>query len=269
MNRTKYKVAMIGAGGRMGKAIVQVLSHSENMVLSYAIEKKDSILIGMDSGLNSGLKDNHVPYTFDIEESISNSDISIDFSSHYSTEEVINSAVKFQKPIVIGCTGHTEDQNKLIKQASEKIPIIHSPNMSVGVNLLFKLVELASKALGDRYDVELLDIHHRHKKDAPSGTAVALKKILLNSLERNESDVIYGRHGISGERDTKQIAVHTMRAGEVVGEHTVYFVSSEERIELKHRAEDRKTFAVGAVKAAEFLIQKQPGFYSMFDVLGI
>lgn len=260
---------MIGAGGRMGKSILSVLSHSEKSVLVAALERKDSILIGMDSGLHAGGKDNHIPFTHNIAEAVEKSDVVIDFSSHNSTPEILEACIQFKTPLVIGATGHTEEQIEMIRKASSELPIIHAPNMSIGVNLLFRLIELASRALGDHFDIEVLDIHHRHKKDAPSGTAVAIKKILLETLKRTESDVIYGREGVYSERDPKQIAVHTMRAGEVVGEHTVFFFSPEERIEIKHKAEDRKTFAVGSVKAAEFLFRKEPGLYTMFDVLGI
>lgn len=266
----KQKIALVGAAGRMGKAIIQVLSHSQSSELSAALERSDSIVIGMDSGVNSLLKENHIPYSSDMEKSISASDVVIDFSSHLGTKEVLSIASQFHKPVVIGATGHSEEEKKYIRESSKSLPIVFSPNMSVGVNLLFKLIEISARVLGEHFDVEVLDIHHRHKKDAPSGTAVQIKQILLDSLCRKEEDVIYGRHGNHyPERDPKQIAVHTMRAGEVVGDHTVYFFSPEERIEIKHSAQDRKTFAVGAVKAAEFLIGKKPGLYDMFDVLGI
>ncbi|MCB1178068.1 MAG: 4-hydroxy-tetrahydrodipicolinate reductase [Leptospiraceae bacterium] len=266
----KIKVGLIGAGGRMGKAITQVLAHSHDSVLSGAVERADSILLGMDSGVNSSLKENHILYTSDMEVVIKNSDVLIDFSSHTSTIETLELCSKHSKPIVIGSTGHSEKEIHNIESYSKTLPIVFSPNMSVGVNLMFKLIEIAGKVLEEHFDVEILDIHHRHKKDAPSGTAMALKKTLLKAMGRNESDVIYGRHGNHyQERDQKQIAVHTMRAGEVVGEHTVYFFSPEERIEIKHTANDRKTFAVGAVKAAEYIVKQKHGLYDMFDVLGI
>jgi 4-hydroxy-tetrahydrodipicolinate reductase len=269
MNK-KHKVALIGAAGRMGKAIVQVLAQSASLELSGAVEKSDSIVIGMDSGVNSLLKENHILYTSDLEDALKNSDVAIDFSSHLNTKEVLGVAKEFQKPVVIGATGHTEEEKKFIQEISKLIPILFSPNMSIGVNLLFKLVEISARVLGEHFDIEVLDIHHRHKKDAPSGTAMKIKQILLDTLQRKEEDVVYGRHGNHySERDLKQIGIHTMRAGEVVGEHTVYFFSPEERIELKHSAQDRKTFAVGAIKAAEFLIGQKPGLYTMFDVLGI
>ncbi len=269
MNK-KHKVALIGAAGRMGKAIVQVLAQSASLELSGAVEKSDSIVIGMDSGVNSLLKENHILYTSDLEDALQNSDVAIDFSSHLNTKEVLKLAKEFYKPVVLGATGHSEEERKLIQEISKFIPILFSPNMSIGVNLLFKLVEISARVLEEHFDIEILDIHHRHKKDAPSGTAMKIKQILLETLQRKEEDVVYGRHGNHyPERDLKQIGIHTMRAGEVVGEHIVYFFSPEERIELKHSAQDRKTFAVGAIKAAEFLIGQKPGLYTMFNVLGI
>ncbi len=264
------KITLIGAAGRMGKAITQVLSNEQNAKLVGAVERFDSVLIGMDSGLNSQVYENNIPYTSNMKEAIQKADVIIDFSSHLSTEEVLKNCIDQNKPIVIGSTGHSENEVQLIQNASKRIPVLFSPNMSVGVNLLFKLVEISARVLQDHFDIEILDIHHKHKKDAPSGTANQIKKILLNTLSRNESDVIYGRHGNHySEREPKQIGIHTMRAGEIVGEHTVYFISPEERIEIKHSAQDRKTFAVGALKAALFLKAKKAGLYSMFDVLGI
>lgn len=265
----KKKVCLIGAAGRMGRSITQVLSVSQNIELSGAIEREDSILLGMDSGIHSGIKENKILYDKNPSKYIEESDVVIDFSIHTGTETILKLAAIHNKPIVVGATGHSHEESKIIQSYSQKIPLIHAPNMSVGVNLLFKLIELAAPALGEHFDIELLDIHHRHKKDAPSGTAMALKNILLKALNRTESDISYGRHGNYGERDSRQIAIHTMRAGEVIGEHTVFFISPEERIEISHRAEDRKTFAVGAVKAAEFLIHQKKGLYTMFDVLGI
>jgi 4-hydroxy-tetrahydrodipicolinate reductase len=171
--------------------------------------------------------------------------------------------------MVIGLTGLDKEHRSKIEAAAKTLPIVLSPNMSIGVNLLFKLTEIAAKVLDSNFDIEVLDIHHKHKKDSPSGTASKLKEILLSTLQRKESDVIYGRHGNYSERPPKEIGIHTMRAGEVVGDHTVFFFSPEERIEISHKAQDRKTFGVGSVRAIEFIIGKKPGLYDMFDVLGI
>ncbi len=253
----------------MGKAIIQVLAASQRSVLSAAVVKEDSVYSGFDSGIHSGIKETGIIFSSDLEEACKNSDILIDFSAHTGFAKNLEIAVANKKPIVIGTTGLSDSEKNQIKSAAISIPIVFSPNMSVGVNLLFKLTEIAAKVLQDGFDVEVLDIHHRHKKDSPSGTAQHLKEVLLKALERKEENVIYGRHGMYPERDPKEIAMHTMRAGEVIGDHTVFFFSPEERIEISHKAQDRKTFAVGAVKAAEFLKDKTKGLYNMFDVLGI
>lgn len=266
---SKLKIGLIGANGRMGKAIIQVLAQSQKSSLSSATVKAGSIYIGFDSGIHSGIKETGVIFDSDLVAACKGSDVLIDFSSHTGFSENLSIAVAEKKPIVIGTTGLTEAEKMEIQTASTQIPIVFSPNMSVGVNLLFKLTEIAAKVLQEDFDVEVLDIHHRHKKDAPSGTAQHLKEVLLRAFDRKEENVIYGRHGMYPERDPKEIAIHTMRAGEVIGDHTVFFLSPEERIEISHKAQDRKTFAVGAVKAAEFLSDKSKGLYNMFDVLGI
>jgi 4-hydroxy-tetrahydrodipicolinate reductase len=252
----------------MGTAIIQVLSQSSKSILGSAVVSEQSVYLGLDSGLHTIHKENKITFNANLEEIASVCDVWIDFSESRSIQRNLDIMVKANRPIVIGTTGFNEEDKKKIKQASSSIPIVYSPNMSVGVNLLFKLTEIASKVLED-FDIEILDIHHRHKKDSPSGTTVRLKEVLLESLKRNESNVIYGRHGIYPERDKKEIGIHTMRAGEVIGEHTVQFFSAEERIEITHKAGDRKTFAVGAVRASEFLYGKKSGLFDMMDVLGI
>lgn len=265
----KKKIALIGAAGRMGKAIIQAFPQSDKSELGYAVVRPDSYSIGFDSGLHCGLKENRVLFSSDLEAAISQAHGVIDFSTLSGLEAVLNLCQKYKKPLVVGLTGLEEKHRKSIQTAAESIPLVYSPNMSVGVNLLFKLTEIAAKVLEDGFDIEVLDIHHKHKKDSPSGTASKLKEILLNTLGRKETDVIYGRHGVYSDRPHREIGVHTMRAGEVVGEHTVFFFSPEERIEITHRAQDRKTFGVGSVKAVDFVMQQNPGLYDMFDVLGI
>jgi 4-hydroxy-tetrahydrodipicolinate reductase len=265
----KQKIALIGAAGRMGRAITQAFPQSNSVSLGYAIVRPDSYSIGFDSGLHSGGKENKILFSSNVEEAIQDSDGIIDFSSLQALDDNLSLCIKHNKPMVIGLTGLEKEHRTKIETASESIPIVLSPNMSIGVNLLFKLTEIAAKVLDSNFDIELLDIHHKHKKDSPSGTATKLKEILLSTLQRKESDVIYGRHGNYNERPAKEIGIHTMRAGEVVGDHTVYFFSPEERIEISHKAQDRKTFGVGSVKAIEFILGKKPGLYDMFDVLGI
>lgn len=269
MSENKIKIALIGSGGRMGKAITGVLSASNRSVLYAAVERSDSPLIGQDSGMNAAVGQNGVPYSSDMEAGIKGCDVIIDFGVPEGSKKVLEYAVQYKKPVVIGVTGLDADFLEKIRVASLSIPILRSPNMSVGVNLLFKLVEIAARVLQDDYDIEILDIHHKHKKDSPSGTANELKEILLRTLQREEKDVIFGRKGFYSSRDSKEIAIHSMRAGEVVGDHTVYFFSPDERVEITHKARDRRTFAVGSVKAAEFLFEQKLGLYSMLDVLGI
>lgn len=266
----KLKVTLIGSGGRMGISITQVLAKSTKSMLFAAVERENSPLVGKDVGVNAGIGEIGKLYTTHTEEAISGCDVIIDFGSAENTKTILDLAIKYKKPIVIGVTGLDDAFLQKIKEASVQIPILQSPNMSVGVNLLFKLAEMTARVLGDEYDIEILDIHHRHKKDSPSGTAMKLKEVLLSTLGRTESDVSYGRHGKEyGERDKKEIAIHSMRAGEVIGDHTAYFFSPDERIEISHKARDRRTFAVGAVKAAEFIYEQKIGSFHMFDVLGI
>lgn len=266
----KLKIALIGSGGRMGVSITQVLANSTKSMLFAAVERADSPLIGKDVGIHAGIGEIGKVFTSHMEEAISESDVIIDFGSSENTRSVLELAVKHKKPLVIGVTGLDEAFLQKIREASVQIPVLQSPNMSVGVNLLFKLAEMTACVLGDEYDIEILDIHHRHKKDSPSGTAMKLKDVLLSALGRTEANVSYGRHGKEyGERDNKEIAIHSMRAGEVIGDHTAYFFSPDERIEISHKARDRRTFAVGAVKAAEFIYEQKIGSFHMFDVLGI
>lgn len=266
----KTKISIIGAAGRMGKAILSVLAESTSAGVSACIERSGSILLGVDSGLNAGLNANQVLISEDQEKGIQSADAVIDFSSPAVLDHSLDLCHRYQKPLVIGTTGISEGQKKKIVETAHQIPIVFSPNMSVGVNLLFKLTEIAASVLKDNFDVEVLDIHHKHKKDSPSGTAQKIKEVLLTGLNRSEENMIYGRQGVYPEgRKKDEIAIHTMRAGEVVGEHTVFFFSPEERIEITHKAQDRKTFAVGAVKAAEFAVKKDKGLFDMFDVLGI
>jgi 4-hydroxy-tetrahydrodipicolinate reductase len=263
----KIKIALVGAGGRMGQSISQILTNSEKSILISALEHDKFSDLGK---LNSISNREEIFYTKDLAAGIQDSDVIIDFGSAQNTIAVIQKATELKKPLVIGVTGLPASTLALIKESSLQIPILQASNMSVGVNLLFKLVEMAAKVLQDSFDIEIQDIHHRHKKDSPSGTANELKKILLKTLSRDDSNVIFGREGNEySERDNKEIAIHSFRAGEVIGDHTVYFISGEERVEISHKALDRKTFAVGAVKAAEFLSKQKIGLYSMYDVLGI
>lgn len=205
-----------------------------------------------------------------IEDCIQQCDVVVDFSYHEATVPLTRVCSQYLKPIVIGTTGHTEEEKKNIRSFSEKIPIILSSNYSTGVNTLFYLVRKAAETLGLNYDNEIIEIHHRMKKDAPSGTALTLAEILADVRKKKPSEIArYGRQGIVGERTSDEIGIHSVRAGDVVGDHTVIFATNGERIEITHKASTREAFAKGALRAAIWVYGKNPGMYNMMDVLGL
>lgn len=260
------KVVIVGASGRMGRELVKAVNESR-IELAGAVDK---INTGSDSGELSGIGKNSITITDNLEEVIKTSDVTVEFTSPEAAIHNIQINQQFNKPAVIGTTGLSGDQIKTIEEAAKNIPIVFSPNMSIGVNLLFKLTELTASILNKGFDVEIIEAHHRLKKDAPSGTANKLLDILINTLKRDKNkDAVYGRQGITGERKDNEIGVMALRGGDIVGEHTVMFAGTGERIELTHKATSRQTFAKGALKAAEWLITQKPGLYSMFDVLGL
>ncbi len=258
------KLAVTGAAGRMGSLIGKLALEDKELKLVGVTERPDSDLIGEEFA--PGVK--FYPSISEIPEK---PDVVIDFTTPEATEKLLKEAKELKVALVIGTTGLTEEQKKLIEETAKKVPIVFSPNMSLGVNLLFKLVEEAAKALKDKgYDVEIFEIHHRFKKDAPSGTAVKLAEIVADVLEVDlEKSAVYGRKGIVGERKPDEIGVLSARMGDVVGDHTVFFATLGERIELTHRATSRETFARGALTAAKWVADKEAGLYTMFDVLGI
>ncbi|OQA89850.1 MAG: 4-hydroxy-tetrahydrodipicolinate reductase [Elusimicrobia bacterium ADurb.Bin231] len=250
------KVTVCGAAGKMGKLIIEKIMADKDTELSGATELAGHPAIGSKIG--------EVTITDSFTKAIENCDIAIDFTAPGSTLKNIESAVKSGKDLVIGTTGIEQQGIDTIQEAAKTIPIVFSPNMSVGINLLFKLVEEVSGILSS-YDVEIVEAHHNQKKDAPSGTAAKLADIISKKLELNK---VYGRYGMVGARG-KEIGIHAVRAGDIIGEHTVTFAGPGERIELIHRAHSRNPLADGAVKAAKWLIGKKPGLYSMKDVLGL
>jgi 4-hydroxy-tetrahydrodipicolinate reductase len=264
------RIGICGISGRMGRAILRILLDRGHTITA-AFESESSPFIGEDvSVLFHGKEDTNVAITLMNENDLKNVDVMIDFSVPEATLSLLDLAKKGKTPVVIGTTGFSQDEIKRIEEASKDLPVLLSPNMSVGVNLLFKLTEIASKALQKEYDVEVFEAHHRFKKDAPSGTAKKLLEIIKIAVPGlSDAPEISGREGIIGERGDKEIGVMAMRGGDIVGEHTVYFIGMEERIELTHRAASRDTFARGAVRGMEYLIDKKPGLYNMFDVLGI
>jgi 4-hydroxy-tetrahydrodipicolinate reductase len=264
------KVLVSGAAGRMGKRIIALANENDSIEISGALEAPGNPSIGKDAGELAGVGPLGVPVTFDNKEAIKGCDVIIDFSSPEATVSNVEEASRIGKAIVIGTTGLSEEQKTIVVQAGSKIRCLMAPNMSLGVNLLFSLVENVASALGDNYDIEIIESHHNLKKDAPSGTAAKLAEIIATSLERNLAEVgVYGRHGLVGARKKKEIGIMSLRAGDIVGEHTVMFATSGERIELTHKAHSRDAFAKGALQAALWLVNQPAGLYDMRDVLGL
>ncbi|MDH5654786.1 MAG: 4-hydroxy-tetrahydrodipicolinate reductase [Spirochaetia bacterium] len=258
--------AMIGAAGRMGRSII-ALSESENLRLTGAMEHTASVHINSDAGELAGLGKTGILLKSDPETVIDGSKVVIDFSNPETTVTVSEICREKGAGLVVGTTGFSDEQKEKILSIADKVPVLISPNMSQGVNVLFYLASAVSKMVGSVSDIEITEAHHRHKKDAPSGTALRIKDVILDSLKRSEEDVVYGRYGITGERDHNEIGVHAVRGGDTVGDHTVSFFMDGERIELTHRATSRNTFARGALRAAFFLADQPPGIYQMKDVL--
>ncbi len=239
------KIAIIGSRGRMGQANIAA-----------AREAGATVTAELDAG-------------DDLAAGIATAAVVIDFSSHHATAEVIRLCTAHGKALVIGTTGHSAEDKKALLTGAAKIPCVWSGNYSVGVNLLFALTRRASAILGSDYDVEVLEMHHRFKKDAPSGTAARLLEIILEERKLGAEALRHGREGITGERTPTEVGIHALRGGDVVGDHTVMFAALGERLELTHKASDRGIFARGAVRAAQWLITRPAGVYDMQDVLGL
>jgi 4-hydroxy-tetrahydrodipicolinate reductase len=266
------KAVVTGAAGRMGSRIINVLSTSEGIRLSGAVERKGHPLMGQDSCGPAGLPAGGVltVITDDIAAALKAGDALIDFTFPEASLGHIKACAELGKPAVIGSTGFSKEQLGEINKYVQKIPCVLSPNMSVGVNVCFKALADLAKTLGSDFDVEIVEAHHRLKKDAPSGTAVRMGEVVAAALGRDYRQVARcHREGITGERTKEEIGMQTIRGGDIVGEHTVYFIGMGERIELTHRALTRDMFARGAVRAAKWVIGKKPGLYDMQDVLGL
>ena len=254
----------------MGGRIINMIQDAEGISLSAAFEHPDSPKVGQDAGEIAGVGTLGVPIQDSLDKVIDKGDVIIDFTFHEATVKHAEIAAANKKAMVIGTTGLTNQEMDRVKELSAQFPCVLAPNMSVGVNLLYKLVEMAAKVLGDDYDVEIVEAHHRMKKDAPSGTALQLGRVAAKALGRDLDEVgAFARHGLIGERKKEEIGIQTVRAGDIVGEHTVLFGGIGERIELVHKASSRDTFAKGAVRAALWIVNQQPGLYDMQDVLGL
>jgi 4-hydroxy-tetrahydrodipicolinate reductase len=243
----RTRVVIVGAKGRMGQALVRLAEADPQLELIAGLDRGDSV-----------------------SEVIARADVLVEFAHHSATAPLAALAATQGKALVIGTTGHTAEEKRAIKQAAKTIPVVFAPNFSIGINLLFHLARVASLALDESYDREIIEMHHRHKLDAPSGTARRLGDILAETMGGNASDLLrHGREGEVGARGLREIGMHALRGGDVVGDHTVIFAAEGERLELTHRASNRDTFAVGALRAARWVRTQSPSLYSMQDVLGL
>ena len=262
-------IAITGAGGRMGKTLLEAANETDGLTVSAAIERAGSSLVGVDAGELAGIGKLNVTVVDNVAEAPA-FDVLIDFTRPEVTLANIAVCRERGSAMVIGTTGFDETQKASISEASKDISIVFAPNMSVGVNLCLKLLETAAKVLGDEVDIEVIEAHHRHKVDAPSGTALRMGEVVADALGRDLKDcAVYGREGQTGERDRKTIGFETIRAGDIVGDHTVMFASMGERVEITHKASSRMTFASGAMRAALWLSGRPAGLYDMQDVLGL
>jgi 4-hydroxy-tetrahydrodipicolinate reductase len=266
----KLRLAVPGAAGKMGQMILKVIAETPSTQLVAAIERPGSAHLGKDAGTIAMLPPFGVTVVDGLDEALANADVMIDFTAPVATAWTVSRAAERGVAMVIGTTGLGEAEKRAIWHAAERIPIVLSANMSLGVNVLFGLLAEAARALGPAYDVEIVELHHRQKKDAPSGTALAMANVLADALGRSLADsAVYGRHGQETARSPNEIGIAAVRGGDIVGEHTAYFCGLGERLEITHRASSRETFARGAVRAAEWLRDRDPGLYDMQDVLGL
>ncbi len=263
-------IAVVGASGRMGLCLIRAAALSDQAELTVAVSRPGSIALGKDAGELAGISHIGVPVTDDLSAMRDSFDVLIDFTRPEPSMDFIEICRQAGKKIVIGTTGYSEEQKREIARAAEDVAIVLAPNMSVGVNLTLKLLEMTAQVMGDYTDIEIIEAHHRHKIDAPSGTALKMGEVIAASLGRDLDEcAIYGREGVTGERDRNTIGFSTIRAGDIVGEHTVMFADEGERVEITHKASSRMTFANGAVRAALWLQGKDRGLYDMQDVLGL
>lgn len=263
------KIGIVGAGGRMGRNLITAVHNAEGVELGAAFERKGSSLVGADAGEVAGIGATGVKISDDLNQN-TNFDVLIDFTRPEGTLEHIKFCVANGKKMVIGTTGFDDAGKQAIQTAAEQISIVFASNYSVGVNLVSKLLEKAAKVMGDYCDIEVIEAHHRHKVDAPSGTALSMGEHIAKTLGRDlKTHGVFAREGITGERKRDEIGFATIRAGDVVGEHSVWFADEGERVEIAHKASSRMTFANGAVRAAKWLNTKQNGLFDMTDVLDL
>ena len=264
-----YRVAVAGASGRMGRMLIEAVRASGDCVLAGALDVPSSPAIGSDATAFLGVASG-VPITADLRQGLQNAEVLIDFTRPEGTLAHLAICRELGVQAVIGTTGFTDAQKAEIAAHAQRTAIVMAPNMSVGVNVTLKLLEMAAKALSTGYDIEIIEAHHRHKVDAPSGTALKMGEVIAGALGRDLKDcAVYAREGVTGERDPSSIGFATIRGGDIVGDHTVLFAGTGERIEITHKSSSRATYAQGSLRAVRFLRGKPHGMFDMFDVLGL
>ncbi len=262
-------IAIAGSSGRMGRALLEAVAQAPDMRLAAALERKGGPFVGKDAGELFGAPCG-VSVSEDTATALAGCHALIDFTRPEATLDHLQTCRELGINIVIGTTGFSAEQKEVIADASRDIGVVFAPNMSVGVNLSLKLLDMAARVLNEGYDIEIVEAHHRHKIDAPSGTALRMGEVVANALGRNLAEcAVYGREGVTGERSPSTIGFATVRGGDIVGDHTVMFAGTGERVEITHKASSRATFALGALRAARFLAQSGNGLYDMQDVLGL
>ncbi|SAL77041.1 dihydrodipicolinate reductase [Caballeronia choica] len=263
------KIAIAGASGRMGRMLIETVLNESDAELVGALDRPGAPELGQDAGAFLG-KTTGVVLTDDIERVFADADFLIDFTRPEGTLVHLEAAVRHNVKMIVGTTGFDDAQKAQLRAAGEKIAIVFAPNMSIGVNVTMKLLEFAAKQFAQGYDIEIIEAHHRHKVDAPSGTALAMGEVVAKALGRDLKDcAVYGREGVTGERDPSTIGFAAIRGGDIVGDHTVLFAGIGERIEITHKSANRLSYAQGALRAARFLASRDTGFFDMQDVLGL
>ena len=263
------KIAIVGAGGRMGRMLIEAALKDDSIKLVSAIDQVGSPAIGKDAGELVGMPCG-VMVTSDIEAGIAKADCLIDFTRPEGTLEHLSICCRHKVAIVIGTTGFDDESKQTIADAAQLIPVVFAPNMSVGVNVVFKLLETASRIMSEGYDIEIVEAHHKLKIDAPSGTALRMGEVVAQAMGRDlKKCAVYAREGVTGERDPSSIGFATVRGGDIVGDHTVMYCGTGERVEISHKAGSRMPYALGSMRAARFLEDKPKGLFDMQDVLGL
>lgn len=267
--RSAIRVVIAGASGRMGQMLVDAVCADANMTLVGALDHASSPALGQDAGAFAG-RTTGVVIQSNLATALAGAHVLIDFTRPEGTLAHVQAASAAGVAVVIGTTGFSDEQKAQLQHASATTAMVMAPNMSVGVNVTLKLLEMAAKAMPTGYDIEIIEAHHRHKVDAPSGTALKMGEVVAHALGRDLKDcAVYGRDGVTGERDPSTIGFATIRGGDIVGDHTVLFAGTGERIEITHKSSSRATYAQGSLRAARFLADKSSGMYDMFDVLGL